>query len=201
MSTRWYQQTWRVDHHTWSKMVFSCGLNYFKRDEMGIHPSESCQLVPPSSKLTPFRDPFSIFCWNSQLNPDLGWAWGPHNEQTRLIIIAKQLCLIMIDYWKPWIVISCYINIIFLSLLLWDIIWYYMISLVLLQYYNYWIPSNVPSILFQKGLKPLGRLRLVDTLADLDEFPTAVISFADPVWNGNTMARIWDGRSKVNNLR
>ncbi|CAL1164348.1 unnamed protein product [Cladocopium goreaui] len=36
---------------------------------------------------------------------------------------------------------------------------------------------------------------LVDTLADLDEFPTAVISFADPVWNGNTMARIWDGRS------
>ena len=76
-----------------------------------------------------------------------------------------------------------------------------MIFLVLLQYYNYWIPSNVPSILFQKGLKPLGRLRLVDTLADLDEFPTAVISFADPVWNGNTMARIWDGRSKVNNLR
>lgn len=56
-----------------------------------------------------------------------------------------------------------------------------MIFLVLLQYYYYWIPSNVPSIL-EKGPSALGTtgLRLVDTLADLDEFPTAVISFADP---------------------
>ena len=44
-------------------------------------------------------------------------------------------------------------------------------------------------ILEIQGPRALGTsgLRLVDTLADLDEFPTAVISSADPRWHESGM--------------